>query len=87
MPLPMAPPMIRPSARVARRVRDRAIQTASTITATALIADQRDLGELVVVLEPAKTDPDIPGQHQVEKRRHPDHATMGEVEHVQQPEL
>ena len=38
MALPMAPPMIRPSATVASMVRERAIQIASTITATALIA-------------------------------------------------
>src|ERR1700730_5469020 len=37
MPLPTAPPMIRPSANVAIEVRDRAIQIASTITATALM--------------------------------------------------
>src|SRR5229473_5326158 len=37
MPLPTAPPMIRPSASVAIRVRDRAIQIASTSTATALM--------------------------------------------------
>src|SRR5450631_1576431 len=37
MPLPTAPPMIRPSPSVAIGVRDRAIQIASTITATALM--------------------------------------------------
>ncbi len=38
MPLPIAPPMIRPSATVANTVLDRAIQIPSTITAIALIA-------------------------------------------------
>jgi len=38
MALPMAPPMIRPSATVAIRVRERAIQIANTITATALMS-------------------------------------------------
>ena len=75
MPLPIAPPMIRPSASVAKSVLDR------------LDRHQRDLGELVVALEPAEADPDIPGQHQVEERRDLDRAALGEVEPIEQPEL
>src|SRR5437879_6149807 len=48
---------------------------------------QPDLGDLAVGLEPAEADPDIPGQHQVEKRRDPDRAAVSDVEHVEQPEL
>ena len=48
---------------------------------------QRELGRLTVVLEPAEADADVPGQHQVEERRHAHRAATGEVEHVQQPDL
>src|SRR6266436_9539880 len=48
---------------------------------------QDDLGALVVALKPAEADPDIPCQHQVEKRRDLHRAAVGEVEHVKQPEF
>ena len=87
MPLPIAPPMIRPSASVASRVLRARHPDRQHDHGDRLDRHQRDLGELAVVLEPAEADPDIPGQHQVEERRHPDRAAMGDVEHVEQPEL
>src|SRR5450759_338043 len=48
---------------------------------------QGDLGELAVVLEPAETDPDIPGQHQIKERGDLHRAAVGDVEHEQQPEF
>src|ERR1700681_3707528 len=48
---------------------------------------QDDLGDLAVALKPAEADPDIPCQHQVEKRRDLHCAAVGEVEHEQQPEF
>ena len=42
---------------------------------------------MAVVLEPAEADPDIPGQHQIEERRHLHRAAAGDVEHEQQPEF
>ena len=59
MPLPMAPPMIRPSASVAKRLRERAIQTARTTTATALTAEQDGLAGRTLVLKPAVADPGV----------------------------
>ena len=87
MPLPIAPPMIRPSASVASSVLRARHPDPQHDHRNRLDRHQDDLGELVVGLEPAKADPDIPGQHQVEERRDPDRAAMGEVEHVEQPEL
>src|SRR5882672_3958905 len=43
---------------------------------------QAGLGEGAVVLEPAEADPDIPRQHQVEKRGHLHRAAAADVEHV-----
>ena len=87
MPLPTAPPMIRPSASVASERAGARHPDPQHDHGNRLDRHQRDLGELVVGLEPAKADPDIPGQHQVEERRDPDRAALGEVEHVEQPEL
>src|SRR5258705_2924829 len=48
---------------------------------------QDDLGGLAVALKPAEADPDIPCQHQVQKRRDLHRAAVGEVEHIKQPEV
>ena len=50
MALPVAPPMIRPRAIVAKRVRERAIQIARTITATALMMPLSICGTAVPML-------------------------------------
>ena len=87
MPLPTAPPMIRPSASVASERAGARHPDPQHDHGNRLDRHQGDLGELIIGLEPAKADPDIPGQHQVEERRDPDRAALGEVEHVEQPEL
>ena len=40
-----------------------------------------------VVLEQAKADPDIPGQNQIEERRHAHRPRRRDIEDEQQPEL
>ena len=87
MPLPTAPPMIRPSASVASERAGARHPDPQHDHGNRLDRHQGYLGELIIGLEPAKADPDVPGQHQVEERRDPDRAALGEVEHVEQPEL
>ena len=71
----------------AMRVCERAIQIGQDNHRDCLDREQQRLAGRAFGLEPAVADAGVPGQHQVEKRRDPDRAAAGDVEHEQQPEF